>query len=136
MVNNISLCKWQSIIGKLIFCSPEGLINKPLNAKNILKALANRLSGIFCIWIGSCKKNSWACWRRNYCYFFWLMYFSRITWLIMQNYYIPFFIALILFRFKELGKAIKIKQNILMEIIYLLLTITQSVLLYIYIKQI
>ena len=54
----------------------------------------------------------------------------------MQNYYIPFFIALILFRFKELGKAIKIKQNILMEIIYLLLSITLSVLLYIYIKQI
>jgi hypothetical protein len=39
MVNNISLCKGQSVIGKLIFCSPEGLINKPLNAKNILKRL-------------------------------------------------------------------------------------------------
>ena len=136
MANNISLCNWQSIIGKLIFCSPEGLINKPLNAKNILKALANRLYGIFCIWIGSCKKVSWAYWGRYCCYFFWLMYFSRITWLIMQNYYIPFFIALILFRFKELGKAIKIKQNILMEIIYLFVSITLSVLLYIYIKQI
>ena len=54
----------------------------------------------------------------------------------MHIYYIPFFIALTHFRFKELGKAIKIKQNILMEIIYLLLSITLSVLLYIYIKQI
>ena len=35
----------------------------------------------------------------------------------MQNYYIPFFIALILFRFKELGKAIKIKQNILSSLL-------------------
>ena len=33
----------------------------------------------------------------------------------MHIYYIPFFIALTHFRFKELGKAIKIKQNILME---------------------
>ena len=38
--------------------------------------------------------------------------------------------------FKELRKAIKIKQNILIEIIYLLLTIISSVLLYIYMKQI
>ena len=54
----------------------------------------------------------------------------------MQNYYIPLFIALILFRFKQLAKAIKIKQNVLMETIYLIVTIIFSVLLYIYIKQI
>ena len=54
----------------------------------------------------------------------------------MQNYFIPFYISIIFFRCKALNKAIKIQQNILMETIYLLLTIALSALLYIYMKQI
>jgi hypothetical protein len=54
----------------------------------------------------------------------------------MENYFIPFFLGIIFFRYKELRRAIKIQQNILMETIYLLLTIALSALLYIYMKQI
>jgi hypothetical protein len=54
----------------------------------------------------------------------------------MENYFIPFFLGIIFFRYKELIRAIKIQQNILMETIYLLLTIALSALLYIYMKQI
>ena len=54
----------------------------------------------------------------------------------MENYFIPFFLTIIYFRFKELRKAIKIKQNVLMEVLFTVLIITLSVLLYLFMKQI
>jgi hypothetical protein len=53
----------------------------------------------------------------------------------MENYFIPFFLGIIFFRYKELRRAIKIQQNVIMEIIYLLLIIILSVLLYLFIKR-
>ena len=54
----------------------------------------------------------------------------------MENYFIPFFLTMIYFRFKELRIAFKNKKMITWEIISLLLTVIFSILLYMFMKQI
>ena len=54
----------------------------------------------------------------------------------MENYYIPFFASLIIYRFLELRKAVKNEKMIAWEIIHLSLTIIFSILLYMFMKQI
>jgi len=54
----------------------------------------------------------------------------------MENYFIPFFLTMIYFRFKELRKAVKNKKMITWEIIHLSLTVIFSILLYMFMKQI
>ena len=56
--------------------------------------------------------------------------------IIMENYFIPFFLTMIHFRFKELRIAFKNKKMITWEIIHLSLTVIFSILLYLFIKQI
>jgi hypothetical protein len=54
----------------------------------------------------------------------------------MENYFIPFFLSILYIRFKELRKAIKIKKNVIMELLFMFLILTLSVLLYLFMKQI